>query len=177
MTGLSLPPRAHYCRTCQRIVMRMDHHCAFLNTCIGHANHVYFLRFLLFLAASTLYVFCGAAYALGAVHWNAPATGNDPPLTFTVGPPVNGSGASTAAYAALVFPAMPLYYVLVRARACPRVPVRARVPVLAMPLYYVLVRARACPCAHAGDAAVLCAGACLCVPVLARVPSCLCPRT
>lgn len=57
-----MPPRAHYCRTCKRVVLRMDHHCMFVNTCIGHRNHHYFLRFLLFLFASTCYVVGGVAW-------------------------------------------------------------------------------------------------------------------
>jgi len=64
VTGLSMPPRAHYCRTCQRVVKRMDHHCAFLNTCVGHANHHYFLRLLVYLFAATLYVALGAGWVL-----------------------------------------------------------------------------------------------------------------
>ena len=52
-TGLAMPPRSHYCRRCQRVVLRMDHHCAFVNTCVGHQNHHYFLRMLAFASAST----------------------------------------------------------------------------------------------------------------------------
>ena len=38
VTGLSMPPRSHYCRTCKAIVLRMDHHCMFTNSCIGWRN-------------------------------------------------------------------------------------------------------------------------------------------
>ncbi|VDQ07269.1 unnamed protein product [Trichobilharzia regenti] len=41
------PPRAHHCRSCDRCVMKMDHHCPWINTCCGHLNHGYFLIFLL----------------------------------------------------------------------------------------------------------------------------------
>ena len=65
-TGWSLPPRAHYCRTCKAMVKRMDHHCMFTNACVGHANQHYFITFLAFLTASTLYVLCATTYALAA---------------------------------------------------------------------------------------------------------------
>ena len=64
VTGLSMPPRAQYCRTSLRVVKRMDHHCALLNAPVGHANHHYFLRLLVFVCASTLYISVGAACTL-----------------------------------------------------------------------------------------------------------------
>ncbi|CAK9300294.1 unnamed protein product [Gordionus sp. m RMFG-2023] len=41
------PPRAHHCRRCQRCVMKMDHHCPWINTCVGHFNQKYFIYFLI----------------------------------------------------------------------------------------------------------------------------------
>ena len=72
-TGLSMPPRAHYCRTTKKLILRMEHHCAFLNTCIGHANHHYYLRFLLFLMLAGAYVASAAAYLLRSVSTLAAA--------------------------------------------------------------------------------------------------------
>uniref|UniRef100_A0A0B7A3E4 Palmitoyltransferase n=1 Tax=Arion vulgaris TaxID=1028688 RepID=A0A0B7A3E4_9EUPU len=41
-------PRSHHCRKCGRCVMKMDHHCPWINTCCGHFNHANFCWFLLF---------------------------------------------------------------------------------------------------------------------------------
>ena len=77
-TGLSVPPRAHYCRTCRKDVLRMDHHCALLNTCIGHRNHHYYLRLLASVSAAGVYMAVGASCMLRAAGGDmvAPAGGN-----------------------------------------------------------------------------------------------------
>ncbi|XP_033244549.1 palmitoyltransferase ZDHHC6-like [Drosophila miranda] len=41
-------PRAHHCRRCKRCVLRMDHHCPWINNCIGWANQANFFYFLFF---------------------------------------------------------------------------------------------------------------------------------
>ena len=93
VSGISMPPRSHYCRTCRQVVKRADQcahklarsacaqflsmprsrgchlrvacvisHCAFVNTCIGHGNHHYFIRFVFFMSLSTIYVTCLCIY-------------------------------------------------------------------------------------------------------------------
>ncbi|KAE9421450.1 hypothetical protein Angca_002225, partial [Angiostrongylus cantonensis] len=39
-------PRAHHCSQCGRCSMKMDHHCPWINNCVGHRNHAFFVRFL-----------------------------------------------------------------------------------------------------------------------------------
>ncbi|XP_023223024.1 palmitoyltransferase ZDHHC6-like [Centruroides sculpturatus] len=39
-------PRVHHCRKCKRCVMKMDHHCPWINNCCGHRNHANFTWFL-----------------------------------------------------------------------------------------------------------------------------------
>ncbi|XP_047487275.1 palmitoyltransferase ZDHHC6-like [Penaeus chinensis] len=40
-------PRAHHCRKCGQCVLKMDHHCPWINNCVGHRNHGSFTLFLL----------------------------------------------------------------------------------------------------------------------------------
>jgi palmitoyltransferase len=40
-------PRAHHCRKCARCVLKMDHHCPWINNCCGHFNQAYFTLFLI----------------------------------------------------------------------------------------------------------------------------------
>uniref|UniRef100_A0AC35UAZ2 Palmitoyltransferase n=1 Tax=Rhabditophanes sp. KR3021 TaxID=114890 RepID=A0AC35UAZ2_9BILA len=49
-------PRAHHCSQCNRCIMKMDHHCPYINTCVGHANHKFFLMFM-------IYVILGCSYS------------------------------------------------------------------------------------------------------------------
>lgn len=42
------PPRAHHCRICKRCIRRMDHHCPWINNCVGEQNQKYFIQFLVY---------------------------------------------------------------------------------------------------------------------------------
>ncbi|PWY97808.1 hypothetical protein BCV70DRAFT_202561 [Testicularia cyperi] len=44
--GTYRPPRTSHCRVCDNCVENIDHHCTFLNTCIGRRNYVPFIAFL-----------------------------------------------------------------------------------------------------------------------------------
>lgn len=41
------PPRAHHCRICKHCIRRMDHHCPWINNCVGEKNQKYFIQFLM----------------------------------------------------------------------------------------------------------------------------------
>ncbi|XP_062372349.1 zf-DHHC domain-containing protein [Sardina pilchardus] len=49
------PPRAHHCKVCQRCIRRMDHHCPWINNCVGELNQKYFIQFLFYTGMASLY--------------------------------------------------------------------------------------------------------------------------
>ncbi|XP_075994293.1 palmitoyltransferase ZDHHC23-B [Genypterus blacodes] len=49
------PPRAGHCRICGVCVLRLDHHCVWINSCVGQANHRNFLLTLVFFLSTSLY--------------------------------------------------------------------------------------------------------------------------
>ncbi|KAJ2391862.1 Palmitoyltransferase zdhhc14 [Coemansia sp. RSA 2611] len=50
------PPRASHCRFCDNCVEHEDHHCIWLNNCIGRRNYRYFYSFLLSITLLALYI-------------------------------------------------------------------------------------------------------------------------
>ncbi len=50
------PMRAHHCSMCGQCSLKMDHHCPWLNTCVGHRNHRHFILFLFYLLLGTILV-------------------------------------------------------------------------------------------------------------------------
>ncbi|XP_037605721.1 palmitoyltransferase ZDHHC23-A-like isoform X4 [Sebastes umbrosus] len=52
---ITRPPRAGHCRTCGSCVQRLDHHCVWINSCVGQANHRSFLLTLSVFVLTSLY--------------------------------------------------------------------------------------------------------------------------
>ncbi|XP_021254387.1 palmitoyltransferase ZDHHC23 isoform X4 [Numida meleagris] len=49
------PARAGHCRLCGRCVRRLDHHCVWINSCVGEQNHQAFILALFFFMVTSLY--------------------------------------------------------------------------------------------------------------------------
>ncbi|XP_055353435.1 palmitoyltransferase ZDHHC3-like [Paramacrobiotus metropolitanus] len=71
------PPRAHHCRICQGCIRKMDHHCPWINNCVGAYNQKYFLQFLVWVAVASVY-----AGALTVYSWVATCTDCEQPGGF-----------------------------------------------------------------------------------------------
>ncbi|KAK6173112.1 hypothetical protein SNE40_016631 [Patella caerulea] len=74
------PDRCHHCSVCSACVQKMDHHCPWVNNCVGFTNYKFFVQFLgygllycIYIALSTLKYFIlfwtnGAEGGMGRFH-------------------------------------------------------------------------------------------------------------
>jgi palmitoyltransferase len=49
------PLRTHHCRVCRRCVLKMDHHCLWINNCVGYANYKAFFILVFYATVASIY--------------------------------------------------------------------------------------------------------------------------
>ncbi|KAG0371649.1 palmitoyltransferase for Vac8p [Mortierella sp. AD032] len=52
------PDRCHHCKECDQCVLRMDHHCPWVNSCIGYNNLKFFYLFIMYASFLAIWVIC-----------------------------------------------------------------------------------------------------------------------
>ncbi|BEI94972.1 uncharacterized protein CcaverHIS019_0705530 [Cutaneotrichosporon cavernicola] len=73
------PDRCHHCRSCRQCVLKMDHHCPWLDNCVGYHNQKSFVLFTTYACLFALYGGLEAAHETFRFF-------NDPPPDITPGP-------------------------------------------------------------------------------------------
>lgn len=63
------PPRTHHCSVCDRCILGMDHHCPWLNNCVGYFNARYFYLYMVYMVVGVTFVIIGGVDIGYQVLW------------------------------------------------------------------------------------------------------------
>ncbi|XP_054276391.1 palmitoyltransferase ZDHHC3-like [Macrosteles quadrilineatus] len=77
------PERAHHCSVCQRCIRKMDHHCPWVNNCVGEDNQKYFVLFTFYIASisiHSLFLVANQFYTCVRLEWKD-CSSYSPPTT------------------------------------------------------------------------------------------------
>ncbi|KAJ9480317.1 putative Palmitoyltransferase PFA3 (putative) [Pseudozyma hubeiensis] len=65
------PERSHHCRACKTCALKFDHHCPWLNQCVGLGNERYFVLFMAWLSfGCSIVVWSGVGVMKQSLRWN-----------------------------------------------------------------------------------------------------------
>ncbi|KAM9409479.1 palmitoyltransferase ZDHHC7 isoform 1-T1 [Pholidichthys leucotaenia] len=67
------PERAHHCSICKRCIRKMDHHCPWVNNCVGEKNQRFFVLFTMYIALISAHALCLSGmhfFTCIKVQWN-----------------------------------------------------------------------------------------------------------
>ena len=67
------PENTMHCNYCNKCVQGFDHHCTFVNNCLGYKNHRYFLLFLFFFTLYMLAMVWHSIYSMSILFSYSPA--------------------------------------------------------------------------------------------------------
>lgn len=59
------PVQAHHCSKCGHCTFKMDHHCKWINNCVGYRNTKYFYQFAI---SQTIFAACHVVYTLHSAY-------------------------------------------------------------------------------------------------------------
>lgn len=69
--------RAHHCSSCDKCIRKMDHHCTWINNCVGGGNQRHFLLFLVYVSLHCTWTLIALVHASGLCRVAAPPAHHD----------------------------------------------------------------------------------------------------